>query len=134
MRECCICADQRKHGVPARAICRELRKPVCAYHASMCIQDGHGNDPLDCSGMQIPTSEEIRAAHAAIDREGPVADTTAGLSLLAIRDPTLKAIVERWRSAIPANENALAIHGLLVGALISGLNLGVRIGEARAGK
>jgi hypothetical protein len=87
--------------------------------------------------MTPPTSEEIAQAHRDIDADGPVASTTLHLAALAMSDPTLKGILLRMKESQVVNFDpklkAFA-EAMLNGTLISGLNLGIRIGEARAAR
>jgi len=77
--------------------------------------------------MTIPTTEEIQAAHDEVDVEGPASETTIALAQLALTDPHLKAFVDGVCGAAPD----LITRSAVMGALIGGLNLGIRIGEAR---
>ena len=45
--------------------------------------------------MTAPTKEEIQAGYDAITKDGPDAPITAELSLLALRDPILAAVLAR---------------------------------------
>lgn len=82
-----------------------------------------------------PTPEEIRAAWESIDRDGPAAGTTIHLAALAMTDPTLSGVLGRMKDSHVARitpETKLFAEAMLQGALIYGLNMGIRIGEARA--
>lgn len=84
--------------------------------------------------MTPPTSEEIRAAWESIDRDVPMAVWTFHLAALAINDPTLAGVLLRMRESHVAKltpETKMFADAMLSGALIYGLNLGIRIGEAR---
>lgn len=88
--------------------------------------------------MKLPTQKEMEDAHSAISREGPMAETTLKLGKLAQESAVLRGWVERVVSGLvgtakdaPESADSPLWHGALTGALISGLNLGLRIGEAR---
>ena len=86
--------------------------------------------------MTLPTAEEILAAWQSIDRDGPGSPTTIGLAALARFDPTLQGVLQRF-SALGPGRLADLLQGkelaeaILCATLIYGLNLGIRIGEAR---
>jgi hypothetical protein len=90
--------------------------------------------------MTIPTDEEIGVAWKGIDDDGPIADETAALTMLVLKHPRFRQIIDRMLSmAVPAagikladGQSAEALRPLLMGAMVSGLNYGLRIGEARA--
>lgn len=87
--------------------------------------------------MMPPTFEEIAQAHREVVADGPSASTTLHLAALAISDPTLKDILLRMKeSHLATFDPKLKVfaEAMLDGALISGLNHGIRIGEARAAK
>ena len=75
--------------------------------------------------MTAPTKEEIQAGYDAITKDGPDAPITAELSLLALRDPILAAVLARMTRV------GGSLHAILAGALTYGLHLGLHIGEAR---
>lgn len=78
--------------------------------------------------MTYPTAEEIRAAREAIDRDGPIANTTMSLCAIVLSDPIFKAIRVRLRpGSSPVDE------AVIMSAIATGLNYGLRIGELRTG-
>jgi hypothetical protein len=83
--------------------------------------------------MKLPTAEEIQHAYEAITRDGPAADDTIGLGIAAVKDQHLKAFVDRLVThlvpALGCDKDLL--RGALSGAMIYGLNVGLRIGEMR---
>lgn len=52
--------------------------------------------------VQLPTPTEIREAHEAIDRDGPMAATTLSLARLAALDPILNSITLRMTAGLQA--------------------------------
>lgn len=89
--------------------------------------------------MRIPSEQEIREAHAAIVAEGAMSEATLGLGMVALRDPTVRAIVTgnideafRMIKSGPEDIAKLTTRSLLMSMMMSGLNLGLRIGEARS--
>lgn len=84
--------------------------------------------------MTAPTRDEIQSGYDAITRDGPGAEITAELGLLAIRDPLLKDALDRMVKnaiALGLDKSPLGLQGTLSGALIYGLHLGLHIGESR---
>ena len=79
--------------------------------------------------MTYPTADEIRAAHEAIERDGPMANTTLQICALIQRDPILRAIVRRLLGA--AAGSSIVDEALILGAIATGLNYGLRIHEQR---
>lgn len=87
--------------------------------------------------MTIPTREEVHKAWEGITKDGPSAPGTLALAMLAIDNPILRAVLANMRNSFVAQineETRLFADAMLTGALIYGLNLGLRIGEARAQK
>jgi hypothetical protein len=92
--------------------------------------------------MTIPTDEEIAVAWKGIDDDGPMADETTALTMLVLKHPHFRRITDRMLSmAVPAagikladGQSVEALRPLLIGAVVSGLNYGLRIGEARAAR
>lgn len=80
--------------------------------------------------MTCPTADEIRLAHEGIDRDGPLAEATLELCARVLRDPTLRGVLERMAAAKPLFAGSFVAP--LAGAMASGLNYGLRIGEQRA--
>ena len=87
--------------------------------------------------MIYPTAAEIDAAYRAIDAEGPNSETTAALALICLKT-RLNGNVQRMAEAmvkilhLDDKPNArTAIEAMLSGAVITGLNYGLRIGEER---
>ena len=79
--------------------------------------------------MNYPTPEEIRLAHDAINADGPMAEATIRLGALVLHDPILKRIVRRMsRDAVG---RALPPDVVILGAIVTGLNYGLRIHEQR---
>ncbi len=111
------------------------------------------------SRFPCPSVEEIQAASDAITKDGPGAEATGLLSVLAIISPVLKEAHQQKMKLLSAfvkvpdynsmpggslvkdfltdaEKNGIdPTHGLLNGSIASltmyGLNLGIRIGEAR---
>ena len=85
--------------------------------------------------MTAPTRDEIKAGYDAVTRDGPGARITAELSLLALRDPSLKDTLDRIAAGLKTLQELgsgdAALRGALNGALITGLHLGLHIGESR---
>jgi hypothetical protein len=85
--------------------------------------------------VTIPTSEEISAAHAGVLADGVVANSTIELGILAIRDPVLSEFIQglmaRLRATHVEGASSIAVRSAIVGAVMGGLNLGIRIGEER---
>jgi hypothetical protein len=81
-----------------------------------------------------PTAGEVHEAWKGIDADGPGARNTLHLAALAITDPVLRQVLRNMRESYLAkfdpNLERFA-EAMLTGALIYGLNLGIRIGEAR---
>lgn len=90
--------------------------------------------------MILPSNEEIQAAHNEVDAEGAEAETTMGLAKLALQDPHLLAFVDNVCKTTgkqlgivePSRTEFVLFRSAIMGTLIGGLNLGIRIGEARA--
>lgn len=89
--------------------------------------------------MRIPTAAEVEATREAILREGP--NATLGLAKFAMEDPTLRryisvmaiqapeairSILDQKPARLPAT---VALEAYIMGALIAGLNYGLRIGH-----
>jgi hypothetical protein len=96
--------------------------------------------------MKIPSADRIAKAQQDIEARGPVAAETLALSALAIRDPTLKELVNRQvarslallkgldpiemeKGLDPAGEvtDELRLRAVLIGMFISGLNIGLTV-------
>jgi hypothetical protein len=77
--------------------------------------------------MIFPTPEELRAAHDSIEKDGPNANTTMALSILILRDPHLKAVVDRL-TPIGA---PMVSQGIIMAAIATGLNYALRVHEQR---
>lgn len=69
----------------------------------------------------MPTAEEIAAAQQAIRDGGPGARETVALGVLCIRDPVTRDVCERIAEASGVD------LGVIVGAFIAGMNLGLRV-------
>ena len=82
--------------------------------------------------MDYPTPDEIRLAAAAINRDGPEAETTARLCALVLSNPHLRSIVNRLMPALGRSELRAPGEALLAGAIATGLNYGLRIHEIRS--
>jgi hypothetical protein len=78
--------------------------------------------------VTFPTPEELRAAHDAIERDGANANTTMALSVLVLRDPHLKAVVDRLT---PIGATAMVSRGIIMAAIATGLNYALRVHEQR---
>jgi hypothetical protein len=81
--------------------------------------------------MTYPMSEEIFRVHQDIERDGPCAHVTMELCALVLRDPHLRAIVNRLMGALPPSEFRAPGEALLASAIATGLNYGLRIHERR---
>jgi len=86
--------------------------------------------------MTAPTRDEIKAGYDAITRDGISARITEELALLALRDPLVSGTVKRildgaFTLRLEDSLSPLALHGVVMGALIAGLHLGLYIGESR---
>ena len=90
--------------------------------------------------MKAPLPSEIKAAHAAIAAEGPAAPITLGLNLLALQDPYIRSWLANVMAQLPpvaagvpgqVLPPTLVLRGALQGAIMWGINMGLRIGEAR---
>jgi hypothetical protein len=77
--------------------------------------------------MNYPTSEEIREAYDAMDRDGPMAEVTIRLCALVLHDRILRGNVRRLLPALGRSSPEL----LLASAIATGLNYGMRIHEQR---
>jgi hypothetical protein len=75
--------------------------------------------------MEIPTDDEIQQAFDAITKDGPIAKPTIELGKVLIRNP----IFSSWLDRVGAT--MMVERGVLVGALLAGLNYGLRIGDVR---
>src|ERR1700685_2084541 len=78
-------------------------------------------------GMNYPTPEEIREARIAIERDGPMAEVTLKLSALVLKNDVLRAIAYRLTRIKPSKDPTT----LVVSAITTGLNYGLRIHEQR---
>jgi len=81
--------------------------------------------------MNYPTPEEIRAAHDAINADGPMAETTIRLSAIVLNDPVLRGIVNRWTHHAADRGHNIPGAAALASAIATGLNYGLRIHEQR---
>lgn len=79
--------------------------------------------------MNYPTAHEIRAAHDAISDDGPMANTTLQICALIQTNPILRAIVRRLLGA--AAGSTVVDEAVIMGAIATGLNYGLRIHEQR---
>jgi hypothetical protein len=79
--------------------------------------------------MVIPTAEQLRAAQEAIRIEGPMAPATLQLGLLCIREPLIREVVRNMiLGGVEFNDfSGGQQEGMLLGAVMAGLNLGLRI-------
>lgn len=77
--------------------------------------------------MNYPTADEIREARAAIDRDGPAAEVTIVLSALVLQNDVLRAVAFRLSQIKPGDDK----FPLIVSAIATGLNYGLRIHERR---
>lgn len=75
--------------------------------------------------MTIPTNQELHAAQDAIRREGPGAQYTIELGLLCLRDPLARGVCQNIAAASGVE------LGVVIGAFIAGLNLGLHLVEKR---
>jgi hypothetical protein len=86
--------------------------------------------------VRLPSLDEITAARAGIDREGPESPVTIGLcrvvqvSSLCGNAERIAAAVVRATEAAPDNR-ILILQAAIASAIATGLNYGLRIGEAR---
>lgn len=84
--------------------------------------------------MKIPTAAELAEAHRAINDGGPHAPETLALSLLCMTDPTLRPIIDRLSAVQEVSGlGVLVTKAQIVSAVVTGLNIALRIGEAREG-
>ncbi len=82
--------------------------------------------------MTLPTDDEIRAASKGIDDDGPGAGWTTDLALLCVKHPILRGIVDRMTMHANRRPDLLAVEqSVLMGAMVTGLNYGLRIAERR---
>lgn len=81
--------------------------------------------------MQYPKPEEIKAASDAITLDGPQSDATFLLCALVIGDEILRDILERMVRLSEVASDAMMRKALMAGCIATGLNYGLRIGEAR---
>jgi hypothetical protein len=86
--------------------------------------------------MTLPTYEEIEAAWRAINEAGPMAHDTVDLSMLATKNSRLAGAVRRMADvhvkALGVDpSNADMARALIMGAMVTGLNYGLRISDAR---
>ncbi len=98
--------------------------------------------------MRPPTAEEIDRAREAIARHGPQAPATVTLAMLVVKNPVLRAFVERIATGILSEllyrrYAVLGLHavgtvsakalmeGAVSGGMVCGLNIGLRIAEER---
>lgn len=87
--------------------------------------------------MRAPSYQEVLAAYQGIDADGPSAPGTLRLAALAMTDPILRKVLRNMRESYVTKFDPkleMFAEAMLTGALIYGLNLGIRIGEARAEK
>jgi len=86
--------------------------------------------------LQFPTNEEIEEAWRGIEAAGPGAHETAVLAMHTLRNNRLADGISRMVDVycktlgIPASKERL-VQGLVMGAVVTGLNYGLRIGDAR---
>ena len=86
--------------------------------------------------MQIPTKEELEAAWREIDQAGPKAHVTTELALLALKgnrlSETVRHLADISRAALELPDSRAGItQAVVMSCVISGLNYGLRIGDAR---
>ena len=92
--------------------------------------------------MTIPTDEEIGVASKGIDDDGPHGRRDerahdAGAEAHALRQDHRPDVVDggaRCRDQLADEQSVEALRPLLMAAMVSGLNYGLRIGEARTAK
>lgn len=92
--------------------------------------------------MEIPTADEIKAAYDGITRDGKEAQWTQALVMLVMMDDLMLETVERHialldvfledRGAFRSTELNTK-YAIITASIVKGLNLGLRIGEARNG-
>ena len=85
-------------------------------------------------GLTAPTAEEIAYGYDKITEDGPSAEITLELSVLALRNPQLADTIRRMMTnkiAREAVKDTATLQAVIMGALIYGLHLGLHIGEAR---
>jgi len=73
--------------------------------------------------MTIPSRRELAEAQASIRADGPVAEATIALSMMCIKEPLTREVVAKIAAVSGVDE------GILMGAFIAGLNLGLRVRE-----
>lgn len=87
--------------------------------------------------MTPPTQDELQRGYDQIIQDGPNADITIALGMLVLKNPLLAEILERMTKAafiMTSGGEPLGVRAALMGAYISGLHLGLHIGEARNDK
>ena len=77
-----------------------------------------------------PTPEELRAAYDAITAEGPMAESTINLGV-ALRATLVRELVKRILDAAESGAIQMPLEGVITGAVLWGMNMGIRIGERR---
>jgi hypothetical protein len=80
--------------------------------------------------MNYPPPEEIRAAHDAINADGPAAETAIRLGAMVLHDPVLRRIVNRMAREVDQSVRRPTEATVLAG-IVTGLNYGLRIHEQR---
>jgi hypothetical protein len=82
-----------------------------------------------------PTNEEIEAALREAMQEGPMTKNIERLAELARKNQWLNACLTGMTEVAARNLNippgSDELYGLVTGAMMSGLDIGLRIGEAR---
>jgi hypothetical protein len=86
--------------------------------------------------MELPTREEIEQAWREINAAGPMAHDTLVLSALGIRNSRLSDAVRRMTEVLAKTLDinpslAGILQALVMGCVVTGLNYGLRIGDAR---
>jgi len=76
--------------------------------------------------MQPPTDAEIQRAYDEITADGPMAPQTMALGLAVLKSAVLQRFLDRVAPIADLDRS------VVMGALVAGLNYGLRIGEARA--
>jgi hypothetical protein len=85
--------------------------------------------------MKAPTTAEVKRGYDGITADGEGAEITMDLSLLAVTNPLIADTISRMvraAAALGVQGDYLQVQGLLCGALVYGLHMGLHIGEARA--
>lgn len=80
--------------------------------------------------MRIPTSSDLKHAQEEIRLEGPAAPNTLALGVLCLKEPLTRQVCQqmavKYREMFAPGADLASIEGLVQGAFMAGLNLGLR--------